>query len=85
MTRDTSLDEFVGAGGSAESDDAGGEATATDGDAAADDATAEDAVEPAVVTYDVSPDGAECAACGETVTRRWRDDPGMVCGECKEW
>lgn len=74
MARDTSLDEFLG-GESAGTDETDGEAGATD----------EDEVEPAVITYDVTPDGAECAVCGEVVTRRWRDEARMVCGECKDW
>lgn len=109
MTRDTSLDEFLGGGETVESEDADGEATAADEDATGDGSAGEDAVaddvteadtddedatrsepdadavEPAVITYDVTPDGAECAACRDVVTRRWRDDPGMVCGECKDW
>lgn len=46
---------------------------------------------PAEITYDWSPDGAACDACGEPVERRWRagegaDDPAaMVCGDCKDW
>ncbi|MFC7135669.1 DUF7573 domain-containing protein [Halobaculum litoreum] len=57
-----------------------------EGDADADDsAPAPDAVAPAEATYDHSPDGAACAVCGGTTTRRWRDDPGYVCADCKEW
>lgn len=44
-----------------------------------------DAVGPATSTYDWSPDGDDCAACSATVERRWRDDPGLVCADCKEW
>lgn len=52
---------------------------------------AADAVETATVTYSWSPDGDECAACGETVEKRWRagegaaDPDAMVCPDCKEW
>jgi hypothetical protein len=43
-------------------------------------------VRPAQATYDWSPDGAVCAACGGTVETRWHDpDVGMVCASCKEW
>lgn len=42
-------------------------------------------VDPATPTLDFSPGGADCEGCGETVRRRWRDDDGMVCGDCKEW
>ncbi|WP_458206867.1 DUF7573 domain-containing protein [Haladaptatus sp. NG-SE-30] len=45
----------------------------------------EEEVEPARATYDWTPDGATCAGCGESVERRWRDDDGMVCADCKEW
>jgi hypothetical protein len=45
----------------------------------------DDAVDPVDPTYDYSPDGASCGACGERVTRRWRDDGGYVCADCKEW
>jgi hypothetical protein len=43
-------------------------------------------VRPATVTYDWSPDGAACAACGTVVEARWHDpDVGMVCPDCKAW
>ncbi|MFC7081544.1 DUF7573 domain-containing protein [Halorussus caseinilyticus] len=45
--------------------------------------------DPAVSTYDWSPAGGECAACGEVVERRWRSggerDGSLVCPDCKEW
>jgi len=44
-----------------------------------------DVVEPAVSTYVWSGEGGECAACGATVDRRWRQDDDLVCVECKEW
>jgi hypothetical protein len=44
-----------------------------------------DAAEPAVSTYDWTPDGADCADCGATVERRWRDDGELVCTDCKTW
>lgn len=43
------------------------------------------------LTYTSSPDGDTCAACGETVTTRWRagegaaDPDALVCPDCKEW
>jgi len=43
------------------------------------------AVDPAVSTYAWSPDGADCAACGAVVERRWRDGDELVCSDCKEW
>ncbi|WP_277554858.1 DUF7573 domain-containing protein [Halobaculum limi] len=42
-------------------------------------------VDPVEATLDHTPEGAPCAVCGETVTRRWRDDAGYVCPGCKEW
>ena len=100
MPEDRSLDEF-GIGDDAPEDDTSGSAAAptadadvpdagVDADATTDTGGEEPAVDPAEVapaeaTFDHSPDGAACAACGATVTRRWRDDPGYVCEDCKEW
>lgn len=42
-------------------------------------------VEPAVSTYDWTPTGADCQACGAAVERRWRDDGQLVCADCKAW
>jgi hypothetical protein len=42
-------------------------------------------VEPAEATYAWSGDGDACAACGETVERRWHSEDGLVCPDCKEW
>lgn len=98
MSEDTSLSEFVGKAG--ESDEADGttdaaETTETadaDGSAAdhesaerPDEADVEPGVEPARATYDWTPDGAACTRCGAAVEKRWRDDGGMVCADCKEW
>lgn len=44
-----------------------------------------DSVEPAVSTYDWTPTGADCEACGAAVERRWRDDGRLVCADCKAW
>ena len=44
-----------------------------------------DAVEPAVSTYDWTPTGADCEACGAAVERRWRADGRLVCADCKAW
>lgn len=55
---------------------------AEDGDAVDD---GEQSVEPAVSTYDFSPEGAPCAGCGESVEKRWRSEAGLVCPDCKEW
>ncbi|PSP57851.1 hypothetical protein BRC72_07840 [Halobacteriales archaeon QH_7_66_36] len=74
MDRDRSLDEFLGDAdeGSPNPDDAS-DADATDED------------EPTLATTTYDSDGADCEACGATVTRRWRDGDALVCGECKEW
>ena len=42
-------------------------------------------VEPADSTYGWSSEPVACAACGDAVRRRWRDEPGLVCRDCKEW
>lgn len=62
----------------------------TDGDAedqgrAAEEQKDADSVEPAVSTFEFAPDGAECAICNAVVERRWRDEQGLVCPDCKEW
>ena len=36
-------------------------------------------------TYQWTPDGAPCAVCGATVERRWREEDGFVCTDCKDW
>lgn len=77
-----------------ESNDEGG--TATDGTETDSHATPADgaspvapsgggAVDPAEATYRWTGDGARCDGCGDHVERLWRDDAGLVCGECKEW
>jgi len=114
MTRDASLDEFLGGGGEESEDEESGDEESVDegaateppnpvdaaeepadapggdeppADAEGDEAPplAPAAVDPARSTYDWSPEGAECAACGATVEARWRDEPGLVCADCKEW
>ena len=74
MDRDRSLDEFLG-----DTD----EGSPNPDDASDADATDEDEPTLATTTYDS--DGADCEACGATVTRRWRDGDALVCEECKEW
>lgn len=78
MTRDSTLDEFLGG----ESDDEGVDADAVDAEAAGD--TDAD-VAPAAVTCEWTPGGAACEACGATVERRWTDGDARVCVNCKEW
>jgi NADH pyrophosphatase NudC (nudix superfamily) len=62
-------------------------ADAEETDAAAVDAdeAAADTVDPATTTYQWTPTGATCAACGEQTERRWHSDDGLVCPDCKEW
>lgn len=96
---DRSLDDFLDDGGgddvsdaSADPDDAA-DAPADDVSDVADpdDADHEPAVDPATVdpltpTLRFDPAGADCAACGATVERRWTDADGRpVCADCKAW
>jgi len=94
VTRDRSLEEFVGgsdAGSeSAGSDDDSSEGGATspdDADAGPRDDCGDDGgdVEPIESTYGWSIDGVACESCGATVESRWRDDGILVCADCKEW
>lgn len=45
----------------------------------------DDDAAPAASTYEWAPAGAECAACGAVVQRRWRQADELVCEACKEW
>ncbi len=100
MVRESTLDEFVGAGSDAA---AGDEATETETDAvAADEATETetDAVAdaaPATPTCGWRAGGAPCADCGASVEWLWTDGEGegegeggddggrRVCAGCKDW
>lgn len=97
---DASLDEFVGSERDGDGSDANAEpaeptdpepadANATEGEETevGEEASEEDAATdptPATVTYQWAPN-SECAACGESVPRRWQDDGAMVCEDCKAW
>lgn len=89
MSKDRSLDDFVGGDSDAEhgddierDDDADHESpSATD----TEEAVEPDTVAPATPTYRFAPDGAACDACGATVEKRWHDDSAFVCADCKEW
>jgi len=87
VSEDHSLEEFASTD-SAETDDTD-DVTDEDADSAqpVDDAveSPDDAVDPVDPTYDFSPDGAACGACGERATRRWHADGDYVCADCKEW
>ncbi|SFP38759.1 MULTISPECIES: DUF7573 domain-containing protein [Halolamina] len=85
MSDDASLSDFAG----------------RDGDEAGDGSTVDDPTDDApatpTYTYTSTPDGAACAACGESVETRWRageggaadetdlDPDALVCPDCKEW
>ncbi|PSQ53352.1 hypothetical protein BRD20_04030 [Halobacteriales archaeon SW_8_65_20] len=69
---DRSLSEFDGAESDASDDADSG-------------STKPDATDDFPATTQFSPDGAPCEACGDAVTRRWHDDGGFVCADCKEW
>ncbi|QLG61234.1 DUF7573 domain-containing protein [Halorarum salinum] len=93
MTGDHSLDDFLDAGGSGDAAADPAESGEPAPDPEPNDGVGEDerpptnpeSVDPAEPTYDWSPDGADCAACEETVTTRWRQDGAYVCADCKEW
>lgn len=102
MSEDLPLTAFEsddGSGNADDSDEADG-ASSERAETADDPAEREPAATPSL-TYTSSPDGAPCAACGETVEKRWRageggvsadgesggvDDPdALVCPDCKAW
>ena len=100
MSKDRSLDDFVGGDSDAEHGNGGerddtGHAAGVERDDAADhespsatdteEAVESDTVTPATPTYRFAPDGAACDACGTTVQKRWHDDGAFVCTDCKEW
>ena len=60
------------------------ETASSDGEPAADAEPAAD-IEPAKTTYAWSDAGTTCEDCGETVERRWQQDGGLVCIDCKDW
>lgn len=86
MSEDATLDVFGDEEG--EHDERDPEAGTTDADGGSE---TTEATAPPTLTYTSSPDGDECAACGETVQNRWRagegaEDPdALVCPACKSW
>jgi len=109
MTDDASLTDFAGRedgaddagdGGSNDPDDGTSspenDAPGPDDGPESDDATDAEPETP-TFTYTSTPDGAECAACGATVEKRWHageggtaekpdlDPDALVCSDCKEW
>lgn len=88
MGRDASLNEFLS--GERVTDEPAEDSAVEPGKAIGDPGEQQDgplnaAINPAIPTYDWTPGGAECAGCGATVKRRWREGDGLVCGDCKEW
>ena len=82
----TDSDAPGGAGGAEPAPgDAEAAETATDGVDADADGGDKGTPEPAAPTFDWTPDGSVCAACGERVERRWTDDDRLVCAACKGW
>lgn len=89
MSDDASLTDFGGEDGT-DAENGGPE-----GDDPADAEAVE--TETPTYTYTSTPDGAECAACGAVVEKRWHAGEGgaadapdlapdaLVCPDCKEW
>ena len=89
MSDDASLTDFGGEDGADDADDESGGDNRTDAE------TVE--AEMPTYTYTSTPDGAECAACGAVVEKRWHageggaadapdlDPDALVCPDCKEW
>lgn len=92
--RESSLDDFLGDESETDAVDSTEPAVEADSDAAPDDgpdgddeltdSNTADAVS-ATTTYAWSTEGVDCADCGSTVTRRWRDGDKLVCASCKSW
>ena len=88
--RESSLDDFLGDDGpAAPTDDVDSIADGGDeADSITDGVDDPDSIadgDSAATTYAWTPDGAECAECGATVERRWRDGDELVCSDCKPW
>lgn len=81
----TAGDPAASEGGGADDGAAGESGGPTPGGEAAGEADDGDAPEPAVSTFEWTPAGAACAACGSDVERRWREDGELVCADCKAW
>lgn len=91
MAEDATIEDFLGTeetAGDADGDPAGSDrapaaGSGTErGEATTEVAGAEGSVRS---TFSWSPDGAACAECGAVVERRWRDERGLVCDDCKDW
>jgi hypothetical protein len=90
VSRDRSLEEFVGDASDGESDadhpksEANGSGHPEDVEEAGDDTEAT-APGPIATTYRWSAGGETCELCGERVETRWRAEEAFVCVDCKEW
>jgi len=80
-------DVDTGDEGDVDTGDEGDVDTGDEGDVDTGDESGVESVGPAAVevTMAVTREGADCAACGATVERRWQGESGLVCGDCKEW
>ena len=88
MSEDRSLSDFAGKTGGSDETEEAGEPSEREEPAEileAVEGSEETEVEPARATYDWTPGGADCDCCGTSVEKRWRDEDGMVCADCKEW
>ena len=80
VTEDATLDAF-GAGdesvnGESGEDSSENRASSVDSE--------EETLTPLAPTSSWRP-GGDCAACGEHVSRRWRDGDEFTCADCVEW
>lgn len=96
VTRDRSLEDFLGGtaseGSDAEEEPEGaadgperGDGSGPSAGPGTDPAPAGDGAAPIAPTYRWSPDGEACRVCAEQVNARWRADDALVCADCKEW
>jgi len=87
MDRDATLEDFLepGDGGSSDAVTGGSTDEKQDDDAPDTEAGGGDAPDTATSTMHYRPGGGACAICGTVVERRWRDDDGLVCRDCKAW
>ncbi len=80
MDRDATLEDFLDAGKRGSSDATTGGST----EERPDDETS-DIEKQVAPTLSHRPGGDVCAVCGAVVERRWRDEEGFVCSDCKSW
>lgn len=81
MSEDVPLTAFDGQDGSDDAVGAGDrkdDSGSPDSEGPAEEPTVTEQPETPSLTYSSSPEGAPCAACGETVEKRWRAGEGGV-------